>query len=458
MSAFTSLMEICATVIELFLVFSMLAEIFGTSEKHSFREYYLPVVACTVVLALFVSFLNYLEIFSFLTVFLSILLTILFGQLLYRKPFLVTSLATVLIYLTIHSIDYIVLFLLGAAFERPIHDRYSFSLILAPGKTRILFLTVDKGMDVLLFFLAKKQMKRLLHLKKSAQLFLLATSCIVYVIMAVMLSLIISDSMLAMQAAVIVAWVFMLLCIVSLVVVLQIYSSHQEEKAANRLLITVNTMMEDNYARLHRLQTESSKRNHDINNHLKVLRSLVEKNETERAATYIDDLLAVSNEKASLCHSGNDVIDAILNTKITEAQEQKIRFEFQANFSLPTDIAPVDLCAVLANQIDNAFDACKRIEEPSKRYIRVHIWQKDGSLAIFQVNNTVNHNPFEGNENLLSTKSDDSMPHGLGIKNIRDTAAKYNGMLENAYQDGEFISIAFLNFQLPAQYSQTGGK
>ena len=133
---------------------------------------------------------------------------------------------------------------------------------------------------------------------------------------------------------------------------------------------------------------------------------------------------------------------------ISEAEQLHIKFDYQVNFSLKTDIKPVDICAILANQIDNAFDACALIEDKAEREVQAHVWQESGNIAMFQVKNRVIRDPFENNQNLRSTKTDNSRPHGLGIKSIQDTAKKYNGMLQNTYQDGVFISTAFLNFKM----------
>ena len=34
--------------------------------------------------------------------------------------------------------------------------------------------------------------------------------------------------------------------------------------------------------------------------------------------------------------------------------------------------------------------------------------------------------------------------HGFGIKNIENTAEKYNGTLKNEFVNGEFISVAMV--------------
>jgi sensor histidine kinase regulating citrate/malate metabolism len=106
---------------------------------------------------------------------------------------------------------------------------------------------------------------------------------------------------------------------------------------------------------------------------------------------------------------------------------------------------PVDICAILANQLDNAFEACQLIPEVSERIVTVHIWHQTERIVLFQVRNRVICDPFADNPELRSTKQDHSRPHGFGIKSIQETTAKYQGLLENTFQDGYFVSTVLLN-------------
>lgn len=97
-----------------------------------------------------------------------------------------------------------------------------------------------------------------------------------------------------------------------------------------------------------------------------------------------------------------------------------------------------------ANQIDNALEACAKISIDKERSVKVQIWQKE-SFVFFKVINTVDKNPFDSLNNLKSTKDNSDTMHGLGIKNIRETAAKYDGFLKNNYIDGYFISLVMVS-------------
>ena len=109
------------------------------------------------------------------------------------------------------------------------------------------------------------------------------------------------------------------------------------------------------------------------------------------------------------------------------------------------EVDPIDICAILSNQIENAFDASKKIAVTDRRSVSVDIWSKNEKTVFFRVANYVDEDPFDENPGLQSTKVDTSALHGLGLKNISDTAARYGGAVSNTYQDHCFISTVFLS-------------
>lgn len=89
----------------------------------------------------------------------------------------------------------------------------------------------------------------------------------------------------------------------------------------------------------------------------------------------MESLLSITYQKTALCHSGSDIIDAIINCKAAEAEQLGIIFRFTVNFPVSADIVPVDICGVLANQIENAFDACKQMPPSYLREVKITIFK-----------------------------------------------------------------------------------
>lgn len=200
--------------------------------------------------------------------------------------------------------------------------------------------------------------------------------------------------------------------------------------------------MEQNYQMLHEDMKENAKRLHDFHHHLKAILGLAEAAQNGEIQKYVGDLLSISYKEVHLCRCGNDVIDAILNCSAAEAKKQQIYFQYEVNFTAHIPVAPVDLCAILGNQIENALEANRRIADISARYVKIMLTQKKGFL-IFRVENASAENPFS-ESGALKTRKEDGNLHGLGIKNIQDTVNKYNGWLKNSYDNHTFISEVLL--------------
>ena len=381
--------------------------------------------------------------FSFITPLVTIALTtFLFSKITSTGSLIVRGTASFLTLLVIQTIDYSVLVLMGYR----VPDLF-FTMLLTPGRERSVFLLIDKLCDVVFYLLLRNYLGKMgkmgrMTIKLQAILFLF--SVVAYAFMQYLFFAILTLSLVAMQFAVVLCWCF-LLCFAAVVLALFFsWSKAEQNKQSQALLQSTNALMVKNYQELHADKVEYAKRLHDFNHHLAAIRSLCRNGKEEEIGGYVDSLLSTTYKEIALCHSGNDIVDAIINCKAAEAHDAHISFYWQADFSVPVPIDPVDLCAILANQIDNAFDACKLIEDESKRKVEVHIWQKTDNMAFFQVINPVAANPFDENGELPSSKKDGVQPHGLGLQNIRETAEKYSGTLRNTYQNGQFISTVFL--------------
>lgn len=285
-------------------------------------------------------------------------------------------------------------------------------------------------------------MKRLSELKLRWLLTLLGSGSLVYAITQTLFKAILSEKYSQLYRASILSFLTLLLFFAAIFLLLLSASAREREDAQKLLLQHTNRLMEQNYQLLHEDMKENAKRMHDFHHHLKAILGLAESAGDEQVANYVRDLLKISFREAKLCRCGNDVIDAILNCSAAEAQKQQTRFQYTVTLSKNLPVAPVDLCAVLGNQIENALEACRSIPDTDARFVKINLTQKAGFL-IFCVENSAKSDPFSADGTLRSEKETDGH-HGLGIKNIRDTAEKYNGRLKNSYEAQVFRSEVLL--------------
>ncbi len=436
------LIELLATFVESLVAISAVTQMSQPKIKGKLKN--LLLVGCSCAMMLVISLLNWIEAFSYVTIATGLLMVSVLSHFMTARGFLHRMTMTVLVYLCIHAIDYVLVALFGLIFHGNQGYFYSFQVILIPGLPRLLFLLLSKGMDVALYLVFKGRLAALGRLESRYDIMIFIFGSIAYVLMSLLLRLVQEKSYLAIQTTVLVAWLLLVVCVIAVTCICVIFANYKASEQRNAYLRTTNELMVDNYKKLNDIQQAIQRQVHDFNHHLRTLQNFADSKDIGKVSNYLNSLLKAPKTRLQLCHCGNDVIDAVINCKAMDAKAYQVNFHYSVEFDPAFVIDPVDLCAILSNQIDNALEACQQLPEGTKRSIDVKIWSQNDQILFLQVYNSVGSNPFDGNESLHTTKKDPYHLHGYGIQNIRDTAAKYDGELKNSFQNGKFVSTVYL--------------
>lgn len=437
-----NLMEILATVCEGAVMLCAVTHI--SCERYLGRKHKLIIFLFTFIYAVLITALNMFYTFSFLTIGAAFVLLVLSSRFTSKGSWLLRSTATVISLLVVNAVDYICLFIFCMATESPVTDTYSFGILLNPSPLRCLYLVVDKGGDTLLLILFWHCLPSFQKLHHKQTILLLCVSFSVYAVMTALIALVMGQSILAMQNAIMFSCIFSCLCVFAVIALLLINGNYQEEKQRAELLRTTNQLIAQNYQELYANRKEIARRIHDFNHHIKALEVLASQEYAEKTAQYTRSLLKTSYIEKNFCKSGNNIIDAVINCKAAEAEKQAIPFRYEVELSQPIEIDSVDICAILSNQIDNAFEASQQVLDTAQKDVSVKIWVKNSNTLFFRVENYVDTDPLISNPNLHTTKADSQELHGLGLQNIADTAKRYSGALRSSYQDHYFVSTVFV--------------
>lgn len=387
---------------------------------------------------------NDVTLWSYLTPVVSLLCVVLFSKALSKGNLLLRAAVGLLAEFSILAISYALLIVFCLVFRVQIYD---FSgLFLTPGPLRNLYLAVDKTVDTLLFLLVSRKVPQLAFLGKGNLAFLFSVETVVFIISQYHFSAELVGDYYASQWAAAISFL-VLLSFAALVPALMVAVARgAQERAEKHLYERTNKLMEQNYQRFHQDLQENSRRIHDFHHHLRAVLSMAKQANNQPIVEYVSSLLDISYKETSLCHSGSDIIDAIINCSAAEAASQDTKFQYQVSLhgNLPFD--SVDLCSVLGNQIENALEACQKIFMPDNRLVTVDIRQRENFLLLKVTNSTAE--PIASlDEAMQSTKT--GKYHGLGMKNIQTTAEKYNGQLRVSQDNRTFISEVLLCFPTP---------
>lgn len=175
---------------------------------------------------------------------------------------------------------------------------------------------------------------------------------------------------------------------------------------------------------------------HDFKNHLNCIYNLYKYDKGDELGKYIENLISVSDTE-KVIDTGNPVIDALLHDKSNAAQKEGINFRHVLNLPSDLNIAYSDICAVLGNSLDNAIEACRRIEDKNiSRDIELSMNYRDSYLVIV-VSNTIDKPPQKEGKFFKSSKESSGL-HGLGMQSIERTVRKYSGNMVVKYDSSRF--------------------
>lgn len=174
---------------------------------------------------------------------------------------------------------------------------------------------------------------------------------------------------------------------------------------------------------------------HDYHDHLQSLKVYLHDGDVAQAQHYLSELETSLGDIEQIVRSGNPMLDAVLNAKLTMAKNQQIPMNVKAFVGPQPLIKDVDLVVILGNILDNALEAIEAQPATDDRFLRVYIAIMKQQLYI-SVTNTRPADQYI-NYDYASTKND---KRGLGIRRINALVEKYNGMINRQYEEGVFVT------------------
>ncbi|MGN0406941.1 MAG: sensor histidine kinase [Bacteroides sp.] len=182
------------------------------------------------------------------------------------------------------------------------------------------------------------------------------------------------------------------------------------------------------------------RRSHEFKNQIMCIESLMQNGEYEKLEQYVKNIShAISVDKNTI-NSNNVIVNAILNTKYTEAIEKGIVFTFMVNDLSNIRISDEDIVVILSNLLNNAIEACEKCT--GRKIIKLK-FVKEKQIILSVKNTCAQKLVFEDGE-IVTTKKLNREEHGIGVKNIKNTVEKYGGEYSIKNENNEFsFSICF---------------
>ena len=193
----------------------------------------------------------------------------------------------------------------------------------------------------------------------------------------------------------------------------------------------------EHYNALYRYQTETRKLRHDEKNKMLALSGLLQAGDVEQAKTALErEIAAITQAAACVVDTGNPVLDAVLQSKQSDAAQHGIALRIRTQMQEPIGIDVMQLGVLLGNAVDNAIEAVAKIDETAvDRTVDVTLQTRMQRIFVSVQNPTAQES---GDVRDLRSDKDDAHRHGFGLQSIRTVAEAYDGTVSISWQDHTF--------------------
>ena len=235
--------------------------------------------------------------------------------------------------------------------------------------------------------------------------------------------------------------IFLIISNLALVFILKKIISDYTIKNENEMIIHKIESQYNHYIELQSAQLRVRKLYHDMKNHLICIENM--KNQEALSLEYINSIRMELEEWNSIKTTGNMIVDIILSEKQQVCRDKNINFIVEVNLVKYDFIDMMDMCSIFSNILDNAIEACDKIEDCKNRNIRIVSNIINKFLVIKCENSKVNNIVEKSNK--IFTDKKDKFIHGIGINSIKTSVEKYNGTVAIDYNNEIFV----INIYIP---------
>jgi signal transduction histidine kinase len=233
---------------------------------------------------------------------------------------------------------------------------------------------------------------------------------------------------------VIILLIFLLLDLYLTYLINRMSKAYKTEKKLE-LLTQQSTLQLNAYNKLNEKYIASRKVIHDVRKHLSSLEGLITANKADEAGKYRDMLNYELNKLMPRFECDNSILTVVINNKLEAADNMKVDFRVNAEFTEINFISNLDITAIFSNLLDNAFEACAELPE-ERRHVTLSIARRNYFVFIY-VENTFSEVKQDVKKVFRSTKKGHQ---GIGMSNIKSACEKYNGNFNAHTENDMFIT------------------
>lgn len=211
------------------------------------------------------------------------------------------------------------------------------------------------------------------------------------------------------------------------------------KRSEKKLAAFQNAIVEQHYAEVENMYRKMREWRHDYHNHIQALATMLEQGDIEKAREFLYEIHDTLTKVDTVLKTGNTMVDAILNSKISLMYSKNIRVDATAKVPVELTVKDIDLCVIIGNLLDNAMEACEKLPEGS-RFIRIYISVKGNHLYMSFTNSAGKKQEKVG----MLFRSTKGLLGGIGLSRVDSLVSQYGGYVTRASEDGGYTTEVIL--------------
>ena len=171
---------------------------------------------------------------------------------------------------------------------------------------------------------------------------------------------------------------------------------------------------------------------------MQALKYYLHDEQLDQARDYLNQLEDKLDEIDDIVHSGNTVMDAVVNSKLALAEQAQIATDVSVFVGQQPLISDIDLVVILGNVLDNAIEAAANAGGEKYIFIKISAYHK---MTVVHIENSCGKVKWKKRMPV----SDKGKGRGIGLLNVKQSIDKYDGDLQLKQDGNRFVADLFLN-------------
>ncbi len=178
---------------------------------------------------------------------------------------------------------------------------------------------------------------------------------------------------------------------------------------------------------------------HDVRHFIGALKRLSDEERYEELNLFLNEYAAKVDPAPLPVFCENIVANSIIGYYFLRLKERGIVLRCTCQIPKQLSVSDSDLCVVLGNALENAMDACSKVENPEARFVSAEARIVNGQLLV-KITNAYNGVLNQEDGRYLTTKN--TPFHGIGLQNIEKVVNTCKGFVKTEHNGTVFTLMA----------------